>query len=82
MENIQVGAGQLGIFIDTFTTICGNSFLEIPVSQLNLGHWSFSSTAAYNSFISRFSTKNSDYLTTYIDICVKIQAHISIYAHV
>ena len=36
-----MGAGQLGIFTKAFSTICGNFFLEIPVSQLNLGHWSF-----------------------------------------
>ena len=42
----------------------------------------FSFTAAYNSFISRFSAKNSDYLVTYIDIYVYIQTYISIYAHI
>ena len=30
-----------GILTDTFTTICWTFFLGIPVSQLNLGHWSF-----------------------------------------
>ena len=32
---------HLEIVTNTFTMICGNFFLKIPVSQLNLGHWSF-----------------------------------------
>ena len=82
VENIQVVAGQLGIFTEAFSTICGKFFLEIPVIQLNLGHWSFSFITAYNSFISRFSTKNSDYLMTYIDICVYIGIYIYICTYI
>ena len=36
-----MGAGHLGIFTDTFTTICETFFLGIPDRQFNLGHWSY-----------------------------------------
>ena len=41
VENIQVGAGHLGIFTNTFSSICGTFFLRVPDRKLNLGHWSF-----------------------------------------
>ena len=41
VENVQVGAGQLGIFTEAFSTICGTGFLRIPGDQFNLSHWSF-----------------------------------------
>ena len=41
MENIQVGAGQLGIFTDTFTTICGNFSWKYQLANLiwDIGHF-------------------------------------------
>ena len=41
MQNIQVGAFHLGIFIDIFSSICGTFFLGIPDEKFNLGHWSY-----------------------------------------
>ena len=42
LQKIKVIAGQLGLGIDTFSTICGTiSFPEKPDAQCNLGHWSF-----------------------------------------
>ena len=40
LQNIQVGAGHLGILADIFSSICGTFFLGIPDEQFNLGHWS------------------------------------------
>ena len=42
MENIQVGAGHLGIFTDIFLSICGTILLGIPARQLNTGQMCFS----------------------------------------
>ena len=42
MQNIQVAACHLGIFTNTFSSICGTFFLGIPDRQLNLGHMCFS----------------------------------------
>ena len=36
-----MGTGDLGIFTDIFSSICGTFFLGIPDRQLNVGHWSF-----------------------------------------
>ena len=41
MQNIQVGAGHLGIYTNRFSSICGTFFLGIPDEQFNLGHWSY-----------------------------------------
>ena len=37
-----MGAGQLGLGDDMFSSICGTFFLEIPDEQFNLNHSSYS----------------------------------------
>ena len=50
-RNIQVGACNLGIFTDIFSSICGTFFLGIPDRQLNLGHMCFSVKMSRNKML-------------------------------